>query len=281
MDPTKTDAQTLLWAAVTRDCSSAQTGSSIFDFDGDGKAEVIDGDETALRVYDGPTGAVKFTTCNTNGTLQEYPLVADVDNDGQADIISVSNSYSSITCANGSKTAGVRIGVPPPATGCGPAGCGTSTHHVTNVEEDGAIPTMELPNHLQPRLDNFRQNIQPQGEFAAPDLVVTVAPACTAGYQLVARVRNLGQAAVPAGVPVEFFVGDPAGGGMLLPGGPVYTTRVLYAAEAEDVALPVDPPPSTTATVYARVDFAPMHTWHECRVDNNTSPPHSAYCGVD
>ncbi len=282
VDPMLADGQTLLWTAVTRDCSSAQTGSSIFDFNGDGKAEVIYGDETSLRVYDGPTGNVLFSTCNTNGTLAEYPLVADVDNDGQADIIAVSNSYSGITCTGGVKTSGVRIFGDA-------AGNWVRTrrvwnehgYHVTNVDEDGTIPTIEQPNYLQPRLNNFRQNIQPQGEFAAPDLVVTVAPACTAGYQLVARVRNLGQAAVPAGVPVEFFVGDPAAGGMLLPGGPVLTTRVLYAAEAEDVVLPVDPPLASGATVYARVDFTPMHTWHECKTDNNTSPPHSAYCGVD
>ena len=281
MDAAVADPATLLWTAVTRDCSSAQTGSSIFDFDGDGKAEVIYGDELTLRVYDGATGAVKWSTCNTNGTLAEYPLVADVDNDGQADIIAVSNSYSSFNCA-GVKTAGVRI--------FGDANgnwvrtrrvWNQHSYHVTNVAEDGTVPMNELANHLQPRLNNFRQNIQPQGELAAPDLVVTIAPECAVGYNLVATVRNLGQASVPAGVRVDFYVGDPDNGGVLVPGSPLYTTRVLYAAEAENLVLPVDPPPGSTATVYARVDAAPMHAWHECRTGNNTSPPHSAYCGVD
>jgi hypothetical protein len=36
-----------------------------------------------------------------------------------------------------------------------------------------------------------------------------------------------------------------------------------------------------TAPIYARVDANPMHAWHECRPDNNTSAPRSAYCGVD
>ncbi|MCU0658951.1 MAG: VCBS repeat-containing protein, partial [Polyangiaceae bacterium] len=40
MDPAIPDSQTFLWTQDTQDCSSAATGSSIFDFNGDGKAEV-------------------------------------------------------------------------------------------------------------------------------------------------------------------------------------------------------------------------------------------------
>jgi hypothetical protein len=281
MDPLVTDANTFLWIVQTQDCSSAATGSSVFDFNGDGAAEVVYGDETTMRVYNGATGAVLFSTCNTNGTLFEYPLVADVDNDGQADIIAVSNSYSSFNCA-GVKTSGVRI--------FGDANgnwvrtrrvWNQHSYHVTNVAEDGTIPTMELPNHLQTRLNNFRQNVQPLGEFAAPDLVVTVHAECSPDYALVARVQNLGEASAPAGIPVDFYLGDPAAGGTLLTGSPVLTTQVLYSAEHEDVRLPVNPPLASTDVVYAVVDATPAHAWRECRPGNNTSPPGSARCGID
>ena len=44
---------TQLWQADTKDGSSQRTGSSVFDFDGDGRSEVIYGDEWYLRIYPG------------------------------------------------------------------------------------------------------------------------------------------------------------------------------------------------------------------------------------
>ncbi len=281
MDPAVPDAQTFLWIKQTQDCSSAATGSSVFDFDGDGKAEVVYGDELKLHVYDGATGSDLFETCNTNGTLFEYPLVADVDNDGQADIVVVSNSYSGFNCA-GTKTSGVRI--------FGDANgnwvrtrrvWNEHAYHVTNVEEDGTIPAVELPNYTQPKLDNFRQNVQPLGEFSAPDLVVSILPACVGPYGLVARVRNIGEAAVPPGVPIGFYTGAP-GSGAAIAGSPVLTTKVLYPAEAEDVLLLLpNPPPGVeegTTPVYAIADDGGVHAWHECRTDNNVSAAGSGKC---
>ena len=274
MDPATPDAETFLWIKQTQDCSSAATGSSVFDFEGDGIAEVVYGDEVTLHVYAGPDGTDLFQTCNTNGTLFEYPLVADVDNDGQADIIVVSNSYSGFECA-GVKTAGVRV--------FGDAnGNWVRTrrvwnqhgYHVTNVAEDGTIPAVEPPNYTQPKLNNFRQNVQPLGEFSAPDLVITLAPRCVGDYALMARVRNIGEAAVPAGVPVGFYAGDPGAGGTQLAGSPLTTTKVLYPAEAEDLLLELPDAPigvkDGSVPIYAVVDDnAPPHTWHECREDNN------------
>ena len=50
-DGTATGGQ-VLWAdSKTQDYSSASTGSSVFDFEGDGIAEVVYGDETKLHVY--------------------------------------------------------------------------------------------------------------------------------------------------------------------------------------------------------------------------------------
>lgn len=284
MDQAVTSDQTVLWITQTQDCSSAATGSSVFDFEGDGKAEVVYGDEVKFHVYSGVDGSVLFETCNTNGTLVEYPLVADVDNDGQADIILVSNSYSNFACPDGSKTAGVRI--------FGDAnGNWVRTrrvwnqhgYHVTNVEEDGTIPTVEAANIASPKLNNFRQNIQPSGEFSAPDLVVSVTPRCTSPYGLVARVRNLGEASAPAGIPVGFYAGDPAAGGTLLGSGA--TTKALYSAEAEDVVLDIDAPVDVqngTTPVFVVVDDGmPMHTWHECRTDNNVGQGTGKCDGVD
>ena len=264
MDPQIPDVDAFLWISQTTDCSSAQTGSSVFDFDGDGAAEVVYSDEQRLRIYAGPTGDVLWETCNTTGTLRELPVVAD--------IVVVSNDYSSITC-DGTKQTGVRVFGDELGLWVRTRRIWNQHHyHVTNVEEDGSIPQQEPPNWLADGLNNFRQNVQPLGEFSAPDLVVDLHAECMGSYQAVARVRNIGQAAVPPGVAVGFYDADPSQGGTLL--GTGYTTKTLYPAEGEDVPLENAVVPQAIqdgdADLWVVVDDGmPEHPWHECRTDNN------------
>lgn len=272
MNPAVPDVDTFLWITQTHDCSSAQTGSSVFDFDGDGAAEVVYSDEWYLRIYSGITGEVLWQTCNTTGTLRELPVVADVDNDGHADIVVVSNDYSSITC-DGTKQAGVRVFGDELGLWVRTRRIWNQHHyHVTNVNEDGSIPTQEPANWLTDGLNNFRQNVQPLGEFSAPDLVVDLDARCMDGYEAIATVRNIGQAAVPPGVVVGFYDADPSLGGNLLGSG--MTSKTLYPAEAEDVLLQGANVPQAIqdgdAELWVVVDDGmPEHPWHECRTDNN------------
>jgi hypothetical protein len=77
----------LLWSQPSQDLSSARTGSSVFDFNGDGRAEVVYGDECYVRVYDGMTGDVLFSQARFSSTWTENPIVADVDGDFAAEIV--------------------------------------------------------------------------------------------------------------------------------------------------------------------------------------------------
>jgi hypothetical protein len=262
----------LLWASQTQDCSSASTGSSLFDFNGDGRAEVIYSDELYLRVYEGDTGQVLEQQCNSTGTLAENPIVADVDNDGQADIVVVANDMSK--CEGGAQV-GLRV--------FGSAsGSWVRTrrvwnqhaYHITNVEEDGTIPRQELPNWTQPGLNNFRQNKQPGMEFAAPDAVVSLQPACGDPKEMVAVVRNVGQAALPAGMQVTLTA---LARGTATPIAAGSTAHTLYPTQAEQVTLAI--PPSAASAVAVAETFSVVVDvdvrWHECRTDNNgASLPH-------
>ncbi|RYE82100.1 MAG: VCBS repeat-containing protein, partial [Myxococcales bacterium] len=64
---TKTIA--VLWSKATQDQSSNRTGSTVFDFEGDGKAEVIYNDECYMRVYAGTDGAVLLQVANSSATI--------------------------------------------------------------------------------------------------------------------------------------------------------------------------------------------------------------------
>lgn len=273
MNPAVANADTLMWITPAQDCSSRRTGSSVFDFDGNGSAEVVYGDEQYLRIYDGATGDVVLQECNTTGTLEEYPLVADVDNDGHADIVVISNDYHSILCPDdGSQQRGLRVFGDDQWVRTRPV-WNQHAYHVTNVEEDGTIPIAETPNWTVERLNNFRQNVQPQGEFAAPDLVASIRPICSPSeFGATVRVRNLGRAAVPQGVPVGLYEGDPAAGGILLAS--VATTKVLYPAESEDLDVLLPDASSDLRTGMTELwvvvdDGMPEHPWQECRTTNN------------
>jgi len=88
--------------AQTKDWSSASTGSTVFDFNGDGAAEVVFSDEEAVYVWgvDDAAGLEPWErlvpylvdTEHKSWTIHEYPIVADLDNDGKAEIL-VSNAH--------------------------------------------------------------------------------------------------------------------------------------------------------------------------------------------
>ncbi|MBU1243120.1 hypothetical protein KKD52_07870 [Myxococcota bacterium] len=87
----------ILWHQVSQDHSSNRTGSSLFDFEGDGRVEVVYADEVFTRVYDGRTGEVLFSQWHSSCTWNENPIVADVDGDYNAELVVPSNLNCTIT----------------------------------------------------------------------------------------------------------------------------------------------------------------------------------------
>jgi hypothetical protein len=91
-------------------------------------------------------------------------------------------------------------------------------YSVTNVNDDGTIPSSVRPNWRQPGLNNFRQNARTEGGGAidSPDLTVSElgAPACDASAStqtLSAAVCNRGSLPVSPGVDVAFHTDSPTG----------------------------------------------------------------------
>jgi hypothetical protein len=86
------------WSEVSQDFSSNITGSSVFDFEGDGKAEGVYADECFLRVYEGSNGEVLYSRPRSSCTWNENPVIADVDGDYRSEILVGSNENCDIAC---------------------------------------------------------------------------------------------------------------------------------------------------------------------------------------
>ncbi len=89
----------IAWSRQSQDISSSVTGSSVFDFEADGSAEVVYADECFTRVYSGSTGEVLFSQFRSSCTWHENPIIADVDGDFRAELVTPSNKACSIAGA--------------------------------------------------------------------------------------------------------------------------------------------------------------------------------------
>jgi hypothetical protein len=238
---------------VTQDGSSNRTGSSVFDFEDDGVAEVVYRDELYLRVYRGTDGVVLFETPMSSCTWHEYVLVADVDSDGKAEMVAVANNNCGYGPQRGVYVYGADNWVATRKI------WNQHTYHITNVNPDGTIPAVELNNWQQAGLNNYRLNTFAPGEpqpLSAPDLAPSFLrfnqANCPASVGITARIGNGGSLQAPGGVNASFYSGDPGAGGILL--GTVQTTAALNPGEFEDVLFNWAPPGLGTQTVFVRAD---------------------------
>jgi hypothetical protein len=216
------NANAILWQQRSLDTSSGTSGSSVFDFDGDGKAEVVYADECFMRIYDGSTGDVLQSVPRSARTGFEYPVIADVDGDGHAEIVVGSNDNNAgFTCpATDRLKTSTRSEMTHGVTVWGNDGWAGSrpiwnqySYYVSHVRDDGTIP----PGREVPRFwmkgegtNSFRENTQGDSpasfSFDQADLTTIALPgiACepvsTGGFT--ARVNlqmcNRGVATIPA-----------------------------------------------------------------------------------
>ncbi len=273
-------AQFVRWSKVTQDLSSNATGSSVFDFQGDGSAEVVYMDECYVRVYSGTDGREQLKLPNTTGTIHEYPLVVDIDGDGNSEIVVVANDENSLNnCPGVAPRRGIYVygdandrWVPTRKVWT------QHSYHVTNATAAGNVPATELDNWTQPGLNDYRKNAQGEGVFNAPDLALDLAVGldqCVNGRLVLrARVTNLGSLGVRPGVMVTFHAGTSAAG-MLL--GTATTVQPLLPGGSTTVTLEV-PSSQAAQDFFAVADSAA--TVEECDELNNGDTATGIGCPV-
>nr|WKN36886.1 gliding motility-associated C-terminal domain-containing protein [Tunicatimonas sp. TK19036] len=226
--------------------SSGYTSTAVFDFDGDGASEIIYRDEINLHIVDGFSGkpltqyaSADFCSSNTHA---EYPIVADVDGDGETEIVIVcgrDRNYKN----QGTKTGGgnqkygfVRAYKAANNTYWVPARSiwNQFAYFNVNVNDDLTIPQYQQPHQLRfaqecnlfttskpsfslnkflnqsPKI-NFCGNLS----FPAPNLEfgnapVVFPPTCPdTRFQVRLNFTNTGDEIVGKPIPVSFYKNDP------------------------------------------------------------------------
>ena len=261
----------VLWNSVTKDQTSGGTASSVFDFNGDGRAEVVYRDECWLRVYNGPDGKTVFARPITSGTALEMPIVADVDNDGHADLIVPSDSIKENGyCADqdperetGAAHKGVTQGVfvlKDPMNRWMPSRpmWNQHTYHITNVNDDGTIPAKETPNWTA--YNNYRQNIQGSlvSTVPLPDATSKGSTSpdqneCSKQWKLYAQICNRGADVIASMVPGTFYQKDPrieVSSAICV----AYTTAPIQPGKCEIVSCAWPSPPQGTVDLWFRAN---------------------------
>jgi hypothetical protein len=233
---------TLLWSQPCTDASSHATGSSVFDFDGDGRAEVLYADEITLWVFDGATGAVRLEDGrHSSRTLHEFPIAADIDGDGETEIVVPQGGGH-----YGTESGGLYV--------LGSAGLpwlgdrqvwNQHAWTLTNIRDDLTLPYPAPANW--PFSNTFRSgDLAASAGGALPD-ALGVLQACyerclNGEIGVEARLWNGGMATMRAGVPVSLYAEidgrevllETVRSGEIVPSGGA-TTTMAFSVRSEDV----------------------------------------------
>ncbi|HRI59988.1 MAG TPA: M43 family zinc metalloprotease, partial [Saprospiraceae bacterium] len=208
---------------------------SFFDFNKDGMAEIVARDQDSLRIiYGGPAPFPTGVNPNRNwcamkalgGTLDEYPVIADVDNDNQAEIVIGGHRQVAPGQHIGSNGQILVFEADPALTApwLPTRSCWNQfSYFSVNVNDGLRIPETQQPGHLElpagsgkrplnmflgqpPKYDrNFNPYLPlPDASIEADTLV------CSGNaFAINLKVCNTGSTKLPAGTPLRLYTGDP------------------------------------------------------------------------
>lgn len=261
------------WTARVTDESGA-TGASIFDFDADGIPEVVYIDEVEMIAYNGADGVIKFRSSqHASVTMYDYPVIADVDGNGHADIVVMDEG-----------DAGMEI-FRDAADSWAPARSVWNQHaySITNVNDDLTIPTTQTPNWTV--YNNYHSALAlPPGVALGADLESVILDVCEddcdAGQlRVLARIDNTGTSEIAAGVSVSLYA--VVGGEAVLLATQVTPTAVPAEMSSEGLEFVVDAASVAAATalyVVADDDGTGTGTISECLEDDNGFQLDGSFC---
>ncbi|MFK7929294.1 MAG: FG-GAP repeat domain-containing protein [Myxococcota bacterium] len=196
------------WAVPVSDNSGLLATCSGFDFDGDGDMEILYNDNTAVYIMDGRSGAVLYRNpAHASTTIWEYPTIADIDDDGAAELLVASNRLNGFDGWAGVTVLEHATDEWMPAVPSWPV----HDYSVTNVLESGQVPRVAEPSWQTYNVYRARPG---SGRPLAIDLQATITDVCFAGCEpldevkVAVQVWNAGTENSAQGVAVALYTRD-------------------------------------------------------------------------
>lgn len=269
-----------VWSVNTLDESGA-TGCSAFDFNADGQYELLSRDQQNLRILDGSTGTILASTPCTSGTVVEYPVIADINADGQTEITcNCGGNTTDVDIANLRTWSSANIPWPPSRPVWNQA-----SYFITNVEDDLQIPIVQQNPHLVGDglvINQFlTQYVNPL--FSLPDAELTILDIACQDQAIVitAECCNVGDYRLSPSTPFTIYDNDPTTSGMAVNLG-TFTPLDLPLEVGECVTISFQVPAGTAgsysvvanddASIPPLFDLAtdfPSTNIYECDYENN------------
>ncbi len=272
-------AKPFWWSLVTKDYSGF-TGSTVYDFNGDGIFEIVYRDEDNLRIlYGGPAPFPPGVDAERNWfkmacgslTSDEYPIVADVDNDGETEIAVTGYTFSGYKTPSTDYRGRLRVfeSDADPWVPCRNV-WNQFNYFVVNVNDDLSIPAhqqlhqLEFPNPGSGNrpLNRYLSQRPLLNDKFEPFLPVADAIAGTKTVQCVSdsmevslNICNLGSKGLKQGTPVAFYTTDPTTTDAVLLG----TAWLTTALEVDSCNTFVFMIPAFTGTVFGIVNDDGSH----------------------
>lgn len=216
MDTNSSGTLVAMWTDVTDD-GSQRTGSTVYDFEGDGANEVIYSDEENLFVYNGATGAELVKIVSQSGTRFDYPLVVDVNDDGQSEIVLTAQVGNGPGFSGNNYISAYRSKFQPWV----PARPVWNQHAFicTNINDDLTVPVNQQNHWVVPRLNGFlvqspTRLVNGEPAFQSPDVQPHILGSNSSkcindSIGVILRVGNTGDGKFPSGARVAFYLGNP------------------------------------------------------------------------
>lgn len=202
-----------LWASDMSDITGGWGGCTTFDFDLDGAREVVAVDSQAVYILDGSTGATLYygTDGFDTSTLNDIPLVVDLDGDGSVEILvpSPSNQYGTQLHAWRNVNRDW-----PPGTQMWPS----TTWSGTSLLPDGRVPRTPQRPWLTTQVWRGQPELPIFGSDLRPEVRDTCVASCAddGEVRVAVQLQNLGPDEVEAGAPLAVYGLDDAGARVLL-----------------------------------------------------------------
>lgn len=196
---------------------SGSTTCTAFDFNYDGLKEIVYRDEANLRIfnYDGNALTEIDTIPCSSGTVVEYPVVADVDNDGQAEIVCICDTSGHVDSVNTAVVTVFESGGSPWANTR--SVWNQHAYFYANINDDLSIPVHQQ-NHALP--DNGASFTYPgqinsflhqhaDTVFRIPNAVLGAITWNCDSNSITVEVCNEGDNTLPIGMPITLYAGNP------------------------------------------------------------------------